>query len=90
MKKEKADALVVEIEEILNRACNYDMFVYMQDLHEQTGEDCYDIARVMTNAFSNMVFGIADLFEEPEEECFEDYNEDMGYDPYMGCYTDDC
>ena len=19
-----------------------------------------------------------------------DYNEDMGYDPYMGCYTDDC
>ena len=18
------------------------------------------------------------------------YNEDMGYDPYMGCYTDDC
>lgn len=19
-----------------------------------------------------------------------DYNEDMGYDPYLGCYTDDC
>ena len=19
-----------------------------------------------------------------------DYNEDMGFDPYMGCYTDDC
>ena len=19
-----------------------------------------------------------------------DYNEDMGFDPYMGCYTEDC
>lgn len=31
------------------------------------------------------------------EECQEvsldddwDYNEDMGFDPYLGCYTDDC
>lgn len=26
------------------------------------------------------------------EEIFDDwgYNEDMGYDPYLGCYTDDC
>ena len=30
--------------------------------------------------------------EEEEEEPDLDwgYNEDMGYDPYMGCYTDDC
>ena len=29
---------------------------------------------------------------EVEEDYFDDwdYNEDMGYDPYMGCYTDDC
>ena len=28
---------------------------------------------------------------EPDPD-FEDwgYNEDCGYDPYMGCYTDDC
>ena len=28
---------------------------------------------------------------EPDPD-FEDwgFNEDMGYDPYMGCYTDDC
>lgn len=24
---------------------------------------------------------------EMAEEC---YNEDMGFDPYMGCYTEDC
>lgn len=32
--------------------------------------------------------------ENPEEEEDDfsdwDYNEDMGFDPYMGCYTDDC
>ena len=29
---------------------------------------------------------------ENDDEPFEDwdYNEDMGYDPYLGCYTDDC
>ena len=31
----------------------------------------------------------------PDVDPYEDwddwnYNEDMGYDPYMGCYTDDC
>lgn len=24
----------------------------------------------------------------PNEDC--NYNEDMGFDPYLGCYTDDC
>lgn len=30
--------------------------------------------------------------EEDEEDPNEDwgYNEDMGFDPYLGCYTDDC
>ena len=35
----------------------------------------------------------ADHVEEDEEEdCDPDwgYNEDMGFDPYMGCYSDDC
>ena len=33
-----------------------------------------------------------DDVEDPNEEDYNDwdYNEDMGYDPYMGCYTDDC
>jgi hypothetical protein len=27
----------------------------------------------------------------PEEDYGDwDYNEDIGFDPYMGCYTDDC
>lgn len=29
--------------------------------------------------------------EEEEEEDYEpDWDLDMGFDPYMGCYTDDC
>lgn len=30
--------------------------------------------------------------EDEEEDPDEDwgYNEDMGFDPYLGCYTDDC
>ena len=29
-------------------------------------------------------------FENENYDCDWGYNEDMGYDPYMGCYTDDC
>lgn len=28
--------------------------------------------------------------EEEEEEEYDDCDNDMGFDPYMGCYTDDC
>lgn len=28
--------------------------------------------------------------EEEDYDCDWGYNEDMGYDPYLGCYTDDC
>ena len=29
--------------------------------------------------------------EDDEEPCDDwGYNEDMGFDPYIGCYTDDC
>ena len=30
--------------------------------------------------------------EKAFEDAYDDwaYNEDMGYDPYLGCYTDDC
>jgi len=31
-----------------------------------------------------------DNFEDKEPDCDWDYNEDMGFDPYMGCYSDDC
>ena len=29
-------------------------------------------------------------FGEDDEFLDWDYNEDMGFDPYLGCYTDDC
>lgn len=28
--------------------------------------------------------------DEPEEYYEEPWDLDMGFDPYMGCYTDDC
>lgn len=28
--------------------------------------------------------------KDEDYDCDWGYNEDMGYDPYMGCYTDDC
>lgn len=34
-----------------------------------------------------------DLYEEdyPEDDYYEDWdNLEMGFDPYMGCYSDDC
>lgn len=34
---------------------------------------------------------VALVNEETNPPCACDYyNEDMGFDPYMGCYTDDC
>lgn len=37
-------------------------------------------------------FGIFQKDEEDEEEVDEEptYDPDMGFDPYMGCYTEDC
>lgn len=32
----------------------------------------------------------SDDYDEDEPDPDWGYNEDMGYDPYMGCYTDDC
>ena len=28
--------------------------------------------------------------EDPDYDCDWGYNEDMGFDAYLGCYTDDC
>lgn len=28
--------------------------------------------------------------DDPDEDEDWEYNEDMGFDPYMGCYSDDC
>ena len=36
----------------------------------------------------NKTFGGGDEEEEPDEDW--GYNEDEGFDPYLGCYTDDC
>lgn len=35
--------------------------------------------------------GDYDCDEDPISDYYEDWdNLDMGFDPYMGCYTDDC
>ena len=33
---------------------------------------------------------VATFEREPEEPDWDDCDNDMGFDPYMGCYTDDC
>ena len=41
----------------------------------------------------DMMYEDADTWEEdyPEGDFYEDWdNLEMGFDPYMGCYSDDC
>ena len=42
-------------------------------------------------AFSEFVRGDYDCDEYPTDSYYEDWdNLEMGFDPYMGCYSDDC
>ena len=38
----------------------------------------------------NKTFGGGDEEKEPEPDEDWGYNEDEGFDPYLGCYTEDC
>ena len=38
----------------------------------------------------NKTFGGRNEEEEPEPDEDWSYNEDEGFDPYLGCYTEDC
>lgn len=44
------------------------------------------------NELDMMYEDMVDWYEEyPEDDYYEDWdNLEMGFDPYAGCYTDDC
>ena len=44
----------------------------------------------VATASENPCIAVVSADDEPDYDCDWGYNEDMGYDPYMGCYTDDC
>lgn len=46
------------------------------------------ITGICPSCWDGMFSSGEDEEEEPDEDW--DYNEDMGFDPYLGCYTDDC
>lgn len=62
--------------------------------------DCYDAAKTIgkyTGKSVSLVGGETDeevAYSDPPEEYFEDepadIDDDCGFDPYLGCYTDDC
>lgn len=64
----------------------YDAYHKACDLAEAIGADNCAIWDTVTTEI------LADMASEEEDEPDLDwgYNEDMGYDPYLGCYTDDC
>ena len=55
--------------------------------------ECVDYVHVINSETGEL---IAECIPDPEgsDEANDDpdwdYNEDMGFDPYMGCYSDDC
>lgn len=52
-------------------------------------EGAADVA-IMNLETNTFVFSVNSPYEDDEVDLDWGYNEDMGYDPYMGCYTDDC
>ena len=55
-------------------------------------EGAADVA-VMDLETNTLVFSVNTPYEEVADADLDldwGYNEDMGFDPYMGCYTDDC
>lgn len=66
------------------------MFDWIEELMEATGCDWETAAREYMREHDPDY--CADDYDCPDEyhyeEPYEDY--DMGFDPYMGCYTDDC
>lgn len=61
----------------------------------ETMIDCRPISFEIDNIYitdvrTGEVLAICKPDEEEDPDSDWGFNEDMGYDPYMGCYTDDC
>lgn len=65
----------------------------MEYLQEQMDNDTTITQGVLCDSMTGeIVMTIVRDNEDFLEDCDSDwdYNEDCGFDPYMGCYTDDC
>lgn len=56
---------------------------------------CEEARELANQHEGSHVYGLCIDFDDDVERYPEDYpeldfNEDFGFDPYMGCYTDDC
>ena len=66
---------------------------YMKEIHESSGKDWYIVASEMDSIVKRLIWQVCDEYESDEEwdqDSDWNCNDDMGFDPYMGCYSDDC
>jgi len=82
---------------------NNDVIDYRNESAPHNLRECADFIEYKMEQDSHIILGIicdwdtgevvATIEREDEDEEGDPdwgYNEDMGFDPYMGCYTDDC
>lgn len=61
----------------------------MMDAFVEETRDYYDEAEMQDLA--EYLRGDYDCDEDPESDYYEDWDRyEVGFDPYLGCYTDDC
>ena len=63
---------------------------YLSEGHKETGEEYFIIASRMVEKCRQIIDKISDRLEEEENEDNDDCDYDMGFDPYLGCFSDDC
>lgn len=61
---------------------------YASTHHILTDEEVSMLPQDIIDNLTKMGAEWEEMTEEENEEPY--FNEDMGFDPYMGCYTDDC
>ena len=72
--------------------------VFRYEIHNAPLQNAVDFAELIFDANTGEILAECTPDPDYEESDFENenydsdwgYNEDMGFDPYMGCYTDDC
>jgi len=63
----------------------------LSELVERYENDASSLTDEEVSEMVKLSMDIADGDEYPEDDYYEDWdNLEMGFDPYMGCYSDDC
>lgn len=67
------------------------LYCVIKDDGTFSGVPClsYEEARELSNQHEgSMIYEMSPTLDDTDEDW--DFNEDCGFDPYLGCYTDDC